>query len=147
VAFVARTHPQQGPNEAVDDRATVPEIFEGFHSRFGFTIDAAASPHNAKLPRYWKGVRLRRENDPVAEGDGWRMGDASSGISTKIESDLSPAQQSFDSDLGENPDQVSPSATRHPTGTRRLEVEEGEPEPIQPESPQGEEAADAPPPE
>ena len=53
MAFVARSHPQQGPNEAVDDRATVPEIFEGFHSRFGFTIDAAASPHNAKLPRYW----------------------------------------------------------------------------------------------
>ena len=85
-----------------------------------------ASGRLAKGVRCWKGVRLRRENDPVAEGDGWRMGDASSGISAKIEADPSHAQQSFVDDLGKNPDLVSQPATRHPSGTRNLEVEEGE---------------------
>lgn len=53
----ATNHPQQvavrGAGEDVDDRGTPPEIFDPLHERFRFTIDAAASPHNAKLPRYW----------------------------------------------------------------------------------------------
>lgn len=53
MSFVARTHPQQGPNEAVDDRATPPGVFADFDARFGFTLDAAASERNAKLPRYF----------------------------------------------------------------------------------------------
>jgi phage N-6-adenine-methyltransferase len=53
VSFVCRTHPQQGSNPRVDDRATTPEIFSGFHERFRFTVDAAANAHNAKLSRYW----------------------------------------------------------------------------------------------
>lgn len=53
MSFVARTHPQQGPNPVVDDRETVAEVFDPLHQRFGFTVDAAASPHNAKLPRFW----------------------------------------------------------------------------------------------
>ncbi len=53
MSFIARTHPQQGPNEEVDDRATPPWVFAGFNLRFRFTVDAAASPHNAKLRRYF----------------------------------------------------------------------------------------------
>ena len=53
MSFVARAHPQQGPNEKVDDRATTWEVFSPLQERFGFTVDAAASAHNAKLPRYW----------------------------------------------------------------------------------------------
>jgi phage N-6-adenine-methyltransferase len=37
----------------VDDRATPPEVFGPLQERFSFTVDAAASPHNAKLPRFW----------------------------------------------------------------------------------------------
>lgn len=57
VKFHARNHRQQvlvrGPDNRVDDRATTPETFEPLHERFGFTIDVAAAPHNAKLPRYF----------------------------------------------------------------------------------------------
>lgn len=57
VGFHARNHPQQvgkrGPNPAVDDRAITPSDFAPLHERFHFTIDAAASPQNARLPRYW----------------------------------------------------------------------------------------------
>ena len=53
MSFIARTHPQQGPNESVDDRATDYEVFLKFHDRFRFTIDAAANKRNAKLDRYW----------------------------------------------------------------------------------------------
>lgn len=57
VGFAARNHTQQvgrrGANPVVDDRATAPEVFGPLHERFGFTIDAAALPHNAKLPRFW----------------------------------------------------------------------------------------------
>jgi phage N-6-adenine-methyltransferase len=37
----------------IDDRATDPVDFARFHERFRFTVDASASPHNAKLPLYW----------------------------------------------------------------------------------------------
>lgn len=57
VGFHARNHRQQvnrkGPDPQVDDRATTPEVFDPLHARFGFTIDVAASAHNAKLERYF----------------------------------------------------------------------------------------------
>ena len=57
VGYKARNHPQQvaerGARPDVDDRATPPEVFGPLHDRFGFTVDAAAAPHNAKLPRFW----------------------------------------------------------------------------------------------
>jgi phage N-6-adenine-methyltransferase len=53
VSFIPRTHPQQGPNPKVDDRATAWEVFEKFNARFRFTIDVAANAHNTKLPRYF----------------------------------------------------------------------------------------------
>lgn len=57
VGFKARNHVQQtrkrGPNPKVDDRATAPETFVPLHARFRFTIDVAALPHNAKLPRFY----------------------------------------------------------------------------------------------
>jgi phage N-6-adenine-methyltransferase len=57
VGYRARNHPQQvrasGAVAEVDDRATDWEDFRPLNARFGFTIDAAASPRNAKLPRYW----------------------------------------------------------------------------------------------
>lgn len=57
VGYKARNHPQQvarsGARPDVDDRATPPEVFGPLQERFGFTVDAAASPHNAKCPRFW----------------------------------------------------------------------------------------------
>jgi phage N-6-adenine-methyltransferase len=57
VGFHARNHRQQvgrrGADPRVDDRATMPETFGPLHERFGFTVDVAASAHNAKLPRYF----------------------------------------------------------------------------------------------
>lgn len=45
-----------------DERATPPELFAVLDDRFRFTIDAAASAHNAKLPRYFD-----REIDGLAQ--------------------------------------------------------------------------------
>ena len=57
VGYRPNNHPQQvsrrGANPEVDDRATAPEVFEPLHDRFGFTLDVAASPHNAKCDRYY----------------------------------------------------------------------------------------------
>lgn len=57
VGYKARNHPQQvagrGARTDVDDRATPPEVFGPLNERFGFTVDAAASPHNAKCERFW----------------------------------------------------------------------------------------------
>lgn len=57
VGFRSKNHPQQlraaGAQHSVDDRATPPELFEPLHLRFRFTLDACASPHNTKLPRYY----------------------------------------------------------------------------------------------
>jgi phage N-6-adenine-methyltransferase len=57
IGYKARNHPQQvaahGARPDVDDRATPPEVFGPLHERFRFTVDAAASPANAKLPRFW----------------------------------------------------------------------------------------------
>lgn len=52
MSFIPRTHPQQGSDERVDNRETPPEVFAALHARFEFTIDAAASAKNCKLPRY-----------------------------------------------------------------------------------------------
>lgn len=57
VGFKAQNHVQQvrkrGANPVVDDRATPPEMFDPLHARFGFTVDVAAMPHNAKLERFY----------------------------------------------------------------------------------------------
>ena len=85
VGFGAQNHPQQtakyGALGAVDDRATTPEDFAVFHERFAFTVDAAALPHNAKLPRYftpeqngleqtWEGERVWC-NPPYSSIEPW----------------------------------------------------------------------------
>lgn len=53
VGYQAKNHPQQTTKPDVDDRAITPEDFAPLHKRFRFTIDAAASHTNARLPRYW----------------------------------------------------------------------------------------------
>lgn len=53
IGFRAQNHPQQRTKAEVDDRAVTDAAFAPLHRRFEFTIDAAAAPHNAKLPRYW----------------------------------------------------------------------------------------------
>jgi phage N-6-adenine-methyltransferase len=57
VGFKSQNHPQQvdrrGAQEATDDRAITLEDFAPLHERFRFTIDACATPANARLPRYW----------------------------------------------------------------------------------------------
>lgn len=57
VGVKAQNHPQQtakgGARDEVDDRAIRGEDFLPLHQRFMFTIDAAASRDNARLPRYW----------------------------------------------------------------------------------------------
>lgn len=53
VGFKARNHPQQRADANVDDRAITLEVFAPLHARFRFTIDAAATPANARLPRFW----------------------------------------------------------------------------------------------
>lgn len=65
VGFKARNHPQQRRNPAVDDRGTTWEMFNPLHERYGFTIDVAAQPHNAKLPRFFT-----PEDDGLAQS--WR---------------------------------------------------------------------------
>lgn len=53
VGFKARNHPQQKADANVDDRAITPKDFMPLHRRFEFTIDAAATSENARLPRFW----------------------------------------------------------------------------------------------
>ena len=54
MSYVAKTHPQQGYSEAVDDRATTWEDFRPLNDRFRFTIDVAASRNNTKVTgRYY----------------------------------------------------------------------------------------------
>lgn len=59
VGFKGQNHPQQigkrGARDRVDDRGTPPELFDPLNERFGFTLDVAASAHNAKCPR-WYGI-------------------------------------------------------------------------------------------
>lgn len=57
VGFKAGNHPQQtdkrGARDNVDDRGTTAEVFGPLNERFGFTLDVAAAPHNAKCRRYF----------------------------------------------------------------------------------------------
>jgi phage N-6-adenine-methyltransferase len=58
LGFKARNHPQQtatrGAVDAVDDRATPPELFRSIVERHGpFTVDVAASAENAKCARFF----------------------------------------------------------------------------------------------
>lgn len=67
--FRARNHPQQRTRDDVDDRAITWADFIPLHVRFGFTIDAAAAPHNARLGRYW----TYRDNALLQCWDGERI--------------------------------------------------------------------------
>lgn len=70
VGRVARNHVQQAVDDGVDDRGTPPDFFEELSVRFGgFTVDAAAAPHNTKLPRYWS----RSEDGLTQSWDGERI--------------------------------------------------------------------------
>lgn len=64
--FRASNHPQQvaanGVDDDVDDRATHPMDFGPLNDRFGFTIDVAAAPHNAKCERFYT-----REQDGLTQ--------------------------------------------------------------------------------
>lgn len=61
--------------------ATPRAVFQQLHAEYRFTVDAAASAHNAKLPRYWTeyqdGLEQRWEgervwcNPPYCEIDPW----------------------------------------------------------------------------
>lgn len=55
--FKSTNHPQQtakrGARDDVDDRGTDLEFFAELDKRFGFTLDVAAAPHNAKTSRYY----------------------------------------------------------------------------------------------
>ncbi len=57
IGFQGSNHPQQvgkrGASDEVDDRGTHPNDFDPLNERFGFTLDAAAAPHNAKCERYF----------------------------------------------------------------------------------------------
>jgi phage N-6-adenine-methyltransferase len=57
IGFRGRNHPQQidqhGARADVDDRGTPPEVFDPLNKRFRFTLDVAASAHNAKCKRYY----------------------------------------------------------------------------------------------
>lgn len=57
VGFRAQNHRQQvrrrGARPEVDNLQTTPEVFDPLHERFRFTLDVAALPHNAKLPRFF----------------------------------------------------------------------------------------------
>lgn len=57
MSFVPRNHPQlvarKGADDSVDDRRTPSVIFDPLHAEHGFTVDAAASSGNARLPRFF----------------------------------------------------------------------------------------------
>jgi phage N-6-adenine-methyltransferase len=53
VGFKAKNHPQQEVKDWVDDRRTPQELFQRLQFEHGFTVDAAASPTNALLDKYW----------------------------------------------------------------------------------------------
>jgi phage N-6-adenine-methyltransferase len=70
VSFIARGHPQQLKHRDpaiprlpgmelpdvpydIDDRGTDPAEFAKLNARFRFTVDIAASPHNAKLENFY----------------------------------------------------------------------------------------------
>lgn len=65
VAFKARNHPQQATRDDVDDRRVYDDFFAPLNELHRFTIDAAASPDNALLPRFWT-----RDDDAIAQSWG-----------------------------------------------------------------------------
>lgn len=81
LAFKSRNHPQQPTQDEADDRALPALNFATLHKRFLFTLDVAAAPHNAKLPRYftraenglaqsWAGERVYC-NPPYSDIEPW----------------------------------------------------------------------------
>jgi phage N-6-adenine-methyltransferase len=85
VGFKGQNHPQQtrkrGAKPEVDNLATTPEMFAPLHERFGFTLDVAALPHNAKCERFftpdvdglaqsWAGERVWC-NPPYSDIESW----------------------------------------------------------------------------
>jgi phage N-6-adenine-methyltransferase len=74
VSFVSRNHPQQvgvrGALDEIDDRTTPWELFTPIAERFGgFTLDAAAAPHNARCAKYY----TRHDNGLMRSWDGERV--------------------------------------------------------------------------
>lgn len=69
--FHARNHPQQvrarGTDLAADRRATPALLFSLLHARFEFTVDVAALPDNAKLPRFYTPADDGLEQDWTGE--------------------------------------------------------------------------------
>lgn len=85
IGFAPRNHPQQtalrGADDGVDERITPAWLWRELHHRFAFTLDAAASPSNAKCSRYfslsdcglagpWAGERVWC-NPPYSDLEGW----------------------------------------------------------------------------
>lgn len=83
--FRASNHPQQvrsrGARPEIDDRGTDPVLFAKLDSLFHLDLDAAAEPHNTKLPRYftpeqdglrqsWAGARVWC-NPPYSDISPW----------------------------------------------------------------------------
>jgi phage N-6-adenine-methyltransferase len=56
VGFSARNHPQQAVRDTVDDRGTLPALFDPLNRRYSFTLDAAASDANALCAKYYTRV-------------------------------------------------------------------------------------------
>lgn len=72
--FKSQNHPQQtglrGALDEVDDRGTHPENFDPWNDRFGgFTLDAAAAPHNTKCEKFY----TREDNGLVQSWAGERV--------------------------------------------------------------------------
>lgn len=63
-AVASKNHPRykRAVDDTVDDRCTPDAEFWAFNKRFGFTVDAAASAANARLPRFWT-----RESDGLSQ--------------------------------------------------------------------------------
>ena len=53
VGFSARNHPQQAVRDTVDDRGTLPALFDPLHAVHRFTLDVAASEANHRCDRYF----------------------------------------------------------------------------------------------
>lgn len=82
VGFSARNHPQQAVRDGVDDRGTLPEMFDPLNVLHGFfTLDVAASEKNHLCERYftretdgllqsWSGERVWC-NPPYSKIEPW----------------------------------------------------------------------------
>lgn len=80
-----------------------------------------------KKARCWRGIRLRREDEPLpATGDGCRMGDASSGYSARTDEQGHGAQAPCESPRPRVKYPGDTSSTRHPSPPADTGWEEGE---------------------